>query len=300
MVHEDEASGAADASGIEVPPGARNAGADPTLDDGESRAPAGERHVTRVVVWDTPAAVECGQCFAVRVGVACASRCTLAGRQVEVRDHAGERRATAALDEQRWPGTDALYHAELTLVAPDAEGLYTWEAAIASPGAAPVGAAAPVGVAAPGGATAPGDAAATGDAAAPRDGAATDDATAPHDVAATCDVAAKDQAATPHARGSARFGVRVVSRPEHVLTVVATDAESGSPLEGARVVAHPYRALTDERGVAEMRVPSGEYRLFVSGKGCVPFRFDGEVTTDTTIRAVLAQDRELSDADIWS
>ena len=78
------------------------------------------------------------------------------------------------------------------------------------------------------------------------------------------------------------------------------DAESGTPVEGARVVAHPYRTVTDERGVAEMRVPAGDYRLFVSGKGCIPFRFDGVVKADTTIRAQLAQDVELSDADIWS
>ena len=71
-------------------------------------------------------------------------------------------------------------------------------------------------------------------------------------------------------------------------------------MEGARVVAHPYRAVTDARGVATLRVPAGEYRLFVSGKGAVPFRFDGEVKTDTTIRAALVQDVELSDADIWS
>ena len=94
--------------------------------------------------------------------------------------------------------------------------------------------------------------------------------------------------------------VRVVSAPACRLTVVAVDAKSGKPVEGARVVAHPYRAVTDERGVAEMRVPAGEYRLFVSGKGSIPFRFDGAVTADRTIRAELAQDVELSDADIWA
>ena len=94
--------------------------------------------------------------------------------------------------------------------------------------------------------------------------------------------------------------MRVVSTPACVLTVVATDAETGRPVEGARVVAHPYRTVTDERGVATLRVPAGEYRLFVSGKGAVPFRFDGEVKTDETIRAALVQDMELSDADIWS
>ena len=236
-----------------------------TVKDSSSSAPAEEPHAARVVVWDTPAAVERGRRFAVRVGVACSARCRPDGWRVEVRDHAGERQETAALGDAPWPGTDALYHAEVTLAAPDTEGLYTWEAAaLASDGAAPFG---PLGR---------GDAAATGEAAATKD------------------------PAVPRARGSARFGVRVVSAPACLLTVVATHAEGGNPVEGARVVAHPYRALTDERGVAEMRLPAGEYRLFVSGKGCVPFRFDGKVTADTTIRAELAQDRELSDADIWS
>ena len=46
-----------------------------------------------------------------------------------------------------------------------------------------------------------------------------------------------------------------------------------------------YRAFTNERGVAEVKVPKGEYRLFVSGKNYFPFRSDSEVSTDMTIRA---------------
>jgi hypothetical protein len=200
-----------------------------------------EPHATRVVVWDTPPAIERGKRFAVRLGVACSARCPPAGWAVEVRDHDGELRTTSALSDEPWPGTDALYHAEVALTAPDAEGLYTWEAAALTDGA---------------------------------------------DVA--------------HAGGSARFGVRVVSPPACLLTVVAVDAESGDPVAGAKVAAHPYRAVTDARGVAEMRVPAGRYRLFVSGKRHAPFRFDGEVQADTTIRAELAHEVELSDADLWS
>ena len=256
---------------------------------GEPDAAAGEPHATRVVVWDAPAAVERGKRFAVRIGVACASKCALAGWRVEVRDHTGGRRATATLDGERWPGTDALYAAEVTLAAPETVGFHTWEAtALGSVGAAPVGAAAPFGAAVPVGTAAPVRAEA------PRG------SEAPADPAATGDVAAAVDPAIPHAPGRALFGVRVVPAPGCLLTVVATRAEGGYAVEGARVVAHPYRAVTDERGVAEMRVPPGAYRLFVSGKGCIPFRFDGEVTADTTIRAELTQDRELSDADIWS
>lgn len=203
-----------------------------------------EPHATRVVVWDTPPAIERGQRFAVRLGVACSARCPPAGWTVEVRDHDGKLLTTSALGDEPWPGTDALYHAEVALTAPDAEGLYTWEAAARTDGA---------------------------------DGA---------DVA--------------DAGGSARFRVRVVSPPACLLTVVALDAESGSPVAGARVTAHPYRAVTDARGVVEIRVPAGEYRLFVSGRRYRPFRFEGDVQADTTIRAELAHEVELSDADIWS
>ena len=206
-----------------------------------------ERHATRVVVWDTPPAIERGKRFAVRLGVTCSTRYPPAGWAVEVRDHDGELRATSALGDEPWPGTDALYHAEVVLTAPDAEGLYIWEAAARMEEA---------------------------------------------DAADGADVA--------HASGSARFGVRVVSPPACLLTVVARDAESGAPVAGARVVAHPYRAVTDARGVAEIRVPAGEYRLFVSGRRYRPFRFEGDVQADTTIRAELAHEVELSDADLWS
>ena len=104
----------------------------------------------------------------------------------------------------------------------------------------------------------------------------------------------------PHAECIARFDFRVVPTPECLLTVVTIDIESQTPVEGAKVVVHPYKAFTDERGVAEVRVPEGEYRLFVSGKKYFPFRSDVEMKTDVTIRAELALDRELSDADVWS
>ena len=256
MAPQDDPPPPVGAGHVETSPGEANAaGADPTSPGNVPRASgnvsvasgrasgalAEEAHDLRIVVWDTPPAVERGKRFAIKVGLSCSSRRRPAGWMVEVRDQDGETRATTALGDDPWPGTDALYHAEVALTAPDAEGLQTWEA-----------------------------------------------------------VALTDDPAVGHSEGNARFGVRVVSAPACVLTVVATNAETGSPVEGARVVAHPYRAVTDERGVATLRVPAGEYRLFVSGKGAVPFRFDGEVKTDTTIRAALVQDVALSDADIWS
>ena len=244
MVPDDDAShksgaGRVDAAGGESGDASPGAGATPP--DGACGTPVEEPHDLRIVVWDTPPAVERGTRFAVRLGVACAAGCRTAGWTVQVHDHDGEQRATATVGDDPWPGTDALYHAAVALAAPETEGLYTWEAA-----------------------------ARTGD------------------------------TAVVHTDGRASFRVRVVSAPACLVTVVAADAESRAPVAGARVVAHPYRAVTDERGVAQLRVPAGEYRLFVSGKGSVPFRFEGEVKADTTMRAELVQDVELSDADIWS
>lgn len=237
----------------------------------------------RVVVWNVPAAIERGKRFDVRIGIACSSARRPDGWRVEVRDHEGGNRATATVGEEPWPGTDALYHAEVALVAPEAEGLYTWEAAAVTRVASATGVRS-----ATGGTEEPGGVAETGGAAESLGVLETGDAAEPGGVV------------DAQTGGRARFGVRVVSAPDCLVTVTAVDAESGTPVEGARVVAHPYRTVTDARGVAELRVPAGEYRLFVSGKGCIPFRFDGEVTADTRIRAELDQDRELSDADIWS
>lgn len=91
----------------------------------------------------------------------------------------------------------------------------------------------------------------------------------------------------PHAEGSISFGVRVVSHPECLVTVETVDKVSQTPLSGARVVMHPYRAVTDERGVAEVRVAKGAYKLFVSQTRYLTFGLPVEVTADMTARAEL-------------
>jgi len=206
-----------------------------------------------------PATIERGEKFSVKLGVKCSAECRPDGWTVEIRDQNGKERATATLSGEPWPGTSALYYAEVELSAPDAEGLHTWEAKALADG--------------------------------PADGA-DGPADGPDDPADGPDIT--------HAEAIAPFGVRVVPMPECLLTVVAIDMESQTPVEGAKVSVHPYKTFTDERGVAEVRLPKGEYRLFVSGKKYFPFRSDGEMKTDITIRAELAVDREISDADIWS
>jgi len=94
-------------------------------------------------------------------------------------------------------------------------------------------------------------------------------------------------AGIPHAEGSVSFGIRAVSHPEYVVTIETVDKESQAPLSGARVVMHPYRAVTDERGVAEVRVAKGAYKLFVSQTRYMTFGLPVEVTSDMTARTEL-------------
>jgi hypothetical protein len=90
-----------------------------------------------------------------------------------------------------------------------------------------------------------------------------------------------------HATSSTSFGLRVVSRPEHVVRVEAVDRDSQLPLAGAHVVMHPYKAVTDEQGIAEVRVAKGTYKLFVSQARYLTFGVPIDVTADTTARAEL-------------
>jgi hypothetical protein len=92
---------------------------------------------------------------------------------------------------------------------------------------------------------------------------------------------------SPHAEASTSFAVTFVGRPEFVVRVEAIDQVTRTPLTGARVVMHPYRVLTDERGTAEVRVPKGTYKLFVSQTTYLTFALPLEVTADTTARAEL-------------
>jgi hypothetical protein len=55
----------------------------------------------------------------------------------------------------------------------------------------------------------------------------------------------------------------------------------------APVKAGAYKAVTDERGIAQMRVAKGEYRLFVSETKYLTFGVPVEVTAGMTARAEL-------------
>ena len=83
------------------------------------------------------------------------------------------------------------------------------------------------------------------------------------------------------------FGIRVVNRPDYLVRVETVDRVDQTPLTGARIVMHPYRAVTDERGIAEVRVAKGAYKLFVSQTRYITVGVPIEVTADITTRAEL-------------
>jgi hypothetical protein len=91
----------------------------------------------------------------------------------------------------------------------------------------------------------------------------------------------------PHEGGSRTFSIQVVKTPDHIVTVEAIDRDKQVPLAGMHVILHPFRALTDERGLAELSVPRGAYLLHVSGHRYHPFRTDLEVAEDVAVKAEL-------------
>jgi hypothetical protein len=61
--------------------------------------------------------------------------------------------------------------------------------------------------------------------------------------------------------------------------------DGASATAGAQVALHPYKTVTDERGLAEIRVTKGAYDLFVAKRKYLTLGLPVEVTTDMTARA---------------
>ena len=185
-------------------------------------------HAVELNVWDVPSAIVAGERFKFTVGVRCSAGCNLAGQGLNVVDGNGSQVGTANLGHDVWPGTDALYCAEVEAEAPVGDGGHQWE----------------------------------------------------------INTAAWDNE-LPHEAGSAVMAVRVVRPPDCEVTVQAVDRENQTPIEGASVVMHPYRAITDENGIAKVKVTKGQYDILVSGSKYVAISIPAEVTADIATRAEL-------------
>jgi hypothetical protein len=80
-------------------------------------------HQTSLAVWDIPTP-SAGERFSIKVGAKSSAGCALGAQRIEVMD--GEAvMAAAHLRDVPWPGTDALFWAEVELQAPDQPGLIT-------------------------------------------------------------------------------------------------------------------------------------------------------------------------------
>jgi hypothetical protein len=190
-------------------------------------------HAASVNVWGLPSAIAAGERFSFTVGIKCSAGCKLTGRPLSIFDHESAEVGAASLLDDVWPGTSALYFAEVEAQAPRTPGDYHW--LVKTPGS---------------------------------------------------------DSETPHAEGSFTFAVKVVSPPDHEVTVEAFDSQTQTPIKGAHVLLHPYRAFTDERGVAKVKVAKGSYKLFVSGFNYIAYENIIDVADDVRTRAELMAEPE--------
>lgn len=190
-------------------------------------------HAASVNVWGLPSAIAAGERFRFKVGIKCSAGCKLSSGPLSIFDREGAQVGAGQLRDDVWPGTSALYFAEVEALAPLTTGDHEWRV----------------------------------------------------------ETPASDLN-MPHAAGSLTFAVRVVSPPDHEVTVEAFDSEKQTPIKGAHVLLHPYRALTDESGVAKVKVAKGRYKLFVSGFEYIAYEDVIDVAGDVTTRAELTVEPE--------
>jgi hypothetical protein len=87
-------------------------------------------HALQLTVWDVPSATGAGERFRIAVGARCPAGCNLGGRELSIFTQEGAQAVTAKLGRDVWPGTEALYFAEVEAQAPPAAGSHSWEAKI--------------------------------------------------------------------------------------------------------------------------------------------------------------------------
>lgn len=91
-------------------------------------------HATSLAVWAVPSPVVIGEGFKIMVGAKSSGACTLEGEAIRITDADGAVLAEGRLGGTPWPGTSALYWAELELAAPQQEGLFWCAASFAAAG----------------------------------------------------------------------------------------------------------------------------------------------------------------------
>lgn len=90
-------------------------------------------HSTSIAVWDLTSPIALGDKFKIKVGVKCSAACELTGCEIAVYGQRGRKVATETLGDLPWPGSSALYWAEVELEAPSAEGHHKWRVGFRDP-----------------------------------------------------------------------------------------------------------------------------------------------------------------------
>jgi hypothetical protein len=188
-------------------------------------------HAALLNIWDLPPAIVAGERFSFTVGAKCSAGCDLSGQGLRILGHDGSERCAITLGGDVWPGTDALYFAEVAVEAPRTAGTYQWEVR-----------------------------------------------------------AAAWESELPHAAGAVDLRLKVVDAPDCEVTVEAVDSDTQSPIKDARVVMYPFRAVTDESGVAKLKVSKGRYDILVSASKYIPVSTTVEVTADMVTKTALDVD----------
>jgi hypothetical protein len=93
-------------------------------------------HTTSLAVWAVPSPVVIGERFGVKVGAKSSAGQALAGLGIAVSDASGAIVGRSLLHDTPWPGTSALYWAEVELPTPAQEGLSWYTANFAATDAA--------------------------------------------------------------------------------------------------------------------------------------------------------------------
>lgn len=88
---------------------------------------ATKAHATSVSVWGLPSAIAAGERFTLKVGIKCSSGCKVTGGPLSIFDHQGEKVGAGSLLDEVWPGTSALYFAEIETKAPLITGDHEWQ-----------------------------------------------------------------------------------------------------------------------------------------------------------------------------
>jgi len=85
-------------------------------------------HAASVSVWGLPSAVAVGEPFGFKVGIKCSAGCKLTRRPLSIFDQEGAEVGAGSLRDEVWPGTGALYFAEMEAKAPLTAGDHEWQA----------------------------------------------------------------------------------------------------------------------------------------------------------------------------